>query len=360
MARGTSRARDCSARLSRGKPRRRLIGRSTLERRARHADLRCRARRQRRVETPFDLASLTKVVATTTVLMDLVRTERRPISTSRSLNFSRSGAAPIAIASPCATCWSTPRGSAPRLIDAPPPSRREFEHDICRMPLEYAPRTSVDLQRSRFHSAGFPRGGSRRRVAARVVRTRHCHWSRADGTRAGAWSSPDFRPLAADQKRARRADAAAGRRFAARPDRSPARCTTTTRPRSAAPPATRGCSAPRLRSAPSRAIVLRAARGERDSPPPFSPELRRAVHDEEHRSRKFARARLGHHAADFVLRDADVARAFGHVGFTGTSLWIDPERDRYFVLLTNRACGGGSLDEMRTVRRAFHDALGDF
>jgi CubicO group peptidase (beta-lactamase class C family) len=51
--------------------------------------------------------------------------------------------------------------------------------------------------------------------------------------------------------------------------------------------------------------------------------------------------------------------AFGHVGFTGTSLWIDPVRDRYFVLLTNRACGGGTVDEMREVRRAFHDALGD-
>ena len=52
--------------------------------------------------------------------------------------------------------------------------------------------------------------------------------------------------------------------------------------------------------------------------------------------------------------------AFGHVGFTGTSLWIDPERDRYFVLLTNRVCDGGSLEQMRSVRRAFHDALGDF
>ena len=52
-------------------------------------------------------------------------------------------------------------------------------------------------------------------------------------------------------------------------------------------------------------------------------------------------------------------QAFGHVGFTGTSLWIDPVRDRYFVLLTNRVFGGGTLDEMRTVRRAFHDALGD-
>ena len=50
-------------------------------------------------------------------------------------------------------------------------------------------------------------------------------------------------------------------------------------------------------------------------------------------------------------------KAFGHVGFTGTSLWIDPGRDRYFVLLTNRACAGGSLEDMRTVRRSFHDAL---
>jgi len=53
------------------------------------------------------------------------------------------------------------------------------------------------------------------------------------------------------------------------------------------------------------------------------------------------------------------ASAFGHVGYTGTSLWIDPRRDRYFLLLTNRAYGGGTIEEMRNVRRAFHDALGD-
>ncbi len=29
-------------------------------------------------------------------------------------------------------------------------------------------------------------------------------------------------------------------------------------------------------------------------------------------------------------------RAYGHTGFTGTSLWIDPERDMFVVLLTNR------------------------
>jgi CubicO group peptidase (beta-lactamase class C family) len=50
--------------------------------------------------------------------------------------------------------------------------------------------------------------------------------------------------------------------------------------------------------------------------------------------------------------------AFGHVGFTGTSLWIDPVLDRYFVLLTNRVCGGGTVGQMREVRRTFHDLIG--
>jgi CubicO group peptidase (beta-lactamase class C family) len=30
------------------------------------------------------------------------------------------------------------------------------------------------------------------------------------------------------------------------------------------------------------------------------------------------------------------ASAIGHTGFTGTSLWVDWERDVYIVLLTNR------------------------
>jgi CubicO group peptidase (beta-lactamase class C family) len=38
------------------------------------------------------------------------------------------------------------------------------------------------------------------------------------------------------------------------------------------------------------------------------------------------------------------ARAFGHTGFTGTSMWIDPERDLFVIVLTNwihgRASGG--------------------
>ena len=30
------------------------------------------------------------------------------------------------------------------------------------------------------------------------------------------------------------------------------------------------------------------------------------------------------------------ANAFGHTGFTGTSIWIDPDRDVFIILLTNR------------------------
>jgi len=29
-------------------------------------------------------------------------------------------------------------------------------------------------------------------------------------------------------------------------------------------------------------------------------------------------------------------RSFGHTGYTGTSLWMDPDRDLFIILLTNR------------------------
>ena len=53
------------------------------------------------------------------------------------------------------------------------------------------------------------------------------------------------------------------------------------------------------------------------------------------------------------------ARAIGHTGFTGTSLWLDPERDLYFVLLTNRVHPTRTNDAIQSVRRAFHDAVAE-
>ena len=51
------------------------------------------------------------------------------------------------------------------------------------------------------------------------------------------------------------------------------------------------------------------------------------------------------------------SRAIGHTGFTGTSLWIDPDAGVYVVLLTNRVYEGGSADAIAQVRRALHDAV---
>lgn len=47
---------------------------------------------------------------------------------------------------------------------------------------------------------------------------------------------------------------------------------------------------------------------------------------------------------------------YGHTGFTGTSLWVEPARGRYYVLLTNRVHPTRSGDAIAAVRREFHDA----
>lgn len=49
--------------------------------------------------------------------------------------------------------------------------------------------------------------------------------------------------------------------------------------------------------------------------------------------------------------------AIGHTGFTGTSLWIDPEQDLYIVLLTNRVHPTRERDAIRHVRPLLHDAI---
>ena len=51
------------------------------------------------------------------------------------------------------------------------------------------------------------------------------------------------------------------------------------------------------------------------------------------------------------------ASAIGHTGFTGTSLWIDWERDVYVVLLTNRVHPTRDNNRLRAIRPAFHDAV---
>jgi CubicO group peptidase (beta-lactamase class C family) len=48
-------------------------------------------------------------------------------------------------------------------------------------------------------------------------------------------------------------------------------------------------------------------------------------------------------------------KSFGHTGFTGTSLWIDPETRRIYVLLTNRVHPKFRDVDMNAIRREFHE-----
>ncbi len=59
--------------------------------------------------------------------------------------------------------------------------------------------------------------------------------------------------------------------------------------------------------------------------------------------REFTRRTAGHRALGWDTAEGGVGagqylsnRAFGHTGYTGTSMWIDPEREMFVILLTNR------------------------
>ena len=51
------------------------------------------------------------------------------------------------------------------------------------------------------------------------------------------------------------------------------------------------------------------------------------------------------------------AQSIGHTGFTGTSLWIDFERDLFVILLTNRVNPTRDNQKHVPLRRAVHDAV---
>ena len=60
-------------------------------------------------------------------------------------------------------------------------------------------------------------------------------------------------------------------------------------------------------------------------------------------------------AGSAIARMSD--RAFGHTGFTGTSLWIDPDAGLVAVLLTNRIHPEVREIPFNDVRRRFHEAV---
>jgi beta-N-acetylhexosaminidase len=49
--------------------------------------------------------------------------------------------------------------------------------------------------------------------------------------------------------------------------------------------------------------------------------------------------------------------SFGHTGFTGTSIWVDPDRQLFVVFLTNRVHPTRENQKIQQVRRDLHDAV---
>jgi len=303
------------------------------------------------IDTPFDLASLTKVLATTTIVMQQVVTGHLRLD-DRVATFFEDWRGDDRVAVTVRDLLEHASGLPARLVDPPPASRREFEYEICRIALEYAPRTRSIYSDLGFILLGFiaeQRGGATLPQQFANVMVRLTGFSR---------SHPLTFELDTDLRR--RAAPTVAMDDDARRGRT---LTGEVHDNYAAALGGAAGHAGLFGTAPAvgqfARLVLAAARGDQRLPAPFTPALVRTFTTKS--SVPASSRALGW---DTMLPSSSCggrmsAAAFGHVGFTGTSLWIDPGRDRYFVLLTNRAAGGGTLDEMRAVRREFHDALGD-
>jgi CubicO group peptidase (beta-lactamase class C family) len=306
-------------------------------------------------ETIFDLASLTKVIATTTLVMKAVDDGRLNLADPVSAwipEWSGADRASVTIRDLLAHS-SGLTAYLPFFRDHT--GRFEFRHAIASLPLEYAPRSQSIYSDLGFMLLGFiiedaqPPGPAFRGAPGMV-----------DPSRAFA---VQFHRL--------------GSFFTAEP----------------------------LRFSPPRIWKSRTAPTELD--PWRGRVLRGEVHDENtwalggaagHAGLfgtaaavgAFARAVLRTIQGEAILAHPDTFRAFirktdvpgssralgwdtmlptsscgtklsptsiGHTGFTGTSLWIDWERDLYVVFLTNRVHPTRDNDAIRQIRPRLHDAI---
>jgi CubicO group peptidase (beta-lactamase class C family) len=114
------------------------------------------------IDTPFDLASLTKVMATTSVVVQLMNDGKLRLDEPVSAAFREwRGADRESVT--VRDLLEHASGLPARLVDAPPIGRREFEHDICATRLESAPRSRAIYSDLGFILLGFlaeDRGGA--------------------------------------------------------------------------------------------------------------------------------------------------------------------------------------------------------
>jgi CubicO group peptidase (beta-lactamase class C family) len=303
--------------------------------------------------TIFDLASLTKPLATTTVVMDVADRGQLNVAELLTECFAE-WRGPDREAATVEDLLEHASGLAARLVDPPPGSRREFEHEICALPLEYPPRSKTIYSDLGFILLGFlvaDRGGAPLNDLFDQIRRRVVpDSSEREGSSVLEFGVSDSQrdrtaptePLTEDLRRGRRLFGEVHDNYAAALSGIAGHA---------------GLFGTAAGVGEFARAVLRGARGDTSSPAPLSPPLTaRAIRKTTVPGSSRALGwdtMLPTSSCGTMLSDA----AFGHTGFTGTSLWLDPPRDRYYVLLTNRVCGGGTEADIKAVRRAFHDAL---
>ena len=295
-------------------------------------------------DTIFDLASLTKVLATTTLVMQQV--ERGAIGLDDPVGqhvtaWQGGDRAHVTVRDLLAHCAGL-TAYLPFYRDYPPGSavRAEFERTICSVPLEYAPRTTSVYSDLGFMLLGFIlEGGTSLPARFDAMRSQMGIVEDLQFNPPVLWK-PRTAPTEIDPWRGRLLVGEVHDENAAA-----------------------------LGGAAGHAGLFgtAAAAGQ---------HARHLLQVLDGKVGAFQRAT----AETFITRRADVPgssralgwdtmlpgsscggrmspRAFGHTGFTGTSLWIDPDRGVYVVLLTNRVHPSRANEAIKEVRPAVHDAV---
>jgi CubicO group peptidase (beta-lactamase class C family) len=301
------------------------------------------------VDTVFDLASLTKVIATTTLAMravdDGVLALDDPLA-SRLPEWRGADRQDVTIRDALAHASGLP-AYLPFFRDHT--GRAEFEPAICHVPLEYAPRSQAIYSDLGFILLGFVLHDVRSGAAGRLDPSTTLA---AQFRRLASYLSP--KPLAFNPPRPWREHTAPteidpwrGRLLVG--EVHDENCW-----------ALGGAAGHAGLFGTAAAVgafaraALRTIRGDRilAQPDTFREFIRRTSVPGSSRA-------LGW---DTMLPTSSCGTrmsttAIGHTGFTGTSLWIDWEQDVYVVLLTNRVHPTRENNKLKGIRPAFHDAV---
>jgi len=292
------------------------------------------------VETLFDLASLTKILSTTTLAMAAVDGQRLQLTdpVGRWLPEWRGDDRKMVTIEDLLSHASGLTAYLPYFRDHH--GRDEFERAICTMPLEYRPRATSIYSDLGFILLGFILADA---VGA-PIDTQFEHIANRE-----KWGEIIFRPPGGVRARAAptEVDSWRGRLLVGEVHDENAWALGGVAGHAGlfgTAPAVGRFARTVLRQYRREAPLARSSTFERFIRRSTVPESSRALGWDTMLPTSSCGGRLS-------------AAAIGHTGFTGTSLWIDPRADAYAVLLTNRVHPSRENDAILRVRPAFHDAV---